>query len=118
MRMRTNSLILICALLAAASLAIPQTAHAVWPNPFSQGQEPVFQLTMPKTAKIKIEVFDIVGRHIRTLFEGEHPEGNYDIKWDAKDESQTDVPPGIYICALFSEGVMVKSVKVVKVGFQ
>lgn len=118
MRTRTHSLTLVFALVAAAAFMLPETAQAVWPNPFMDGQHPVFQLSMPKPAKIKIEVFDLLGRHIKTLHEGDHPEGNFDIKWDGMDDSNTNVPPGIYICALFSEGVMVKSVKVVKVGFQ
>lgn len=118
MRARTRSLTLACVLLAAASFLLPPSASAVWPNPFMDGQRPVFQLSMPKAAKIKIEVFDLLGRHIKTLREGDHPEGNFDIEWDGMDDSNTNVPPGIYICALFSEGVMVKSVKVVKVGFQ
>jgi hypothetical protein len=118
MRSRTLSLAFVCALIAAASLAIPQPAKAVWPNPFVDGQKPVFQLTMPRSAKIKIEVFDLIGRHVQTLFEGEHAEGNYDIVWDGMDDTQTNVPPGVYICVLFSEGVAVKSVKVIKVRFQ
>ena len=118
--MRTHTLpaALVCALLVAASALVPSTAHAVYPNPFKDGDRVAFQLSMPKAATIKIQVFDLLGRPIRVLHDGEHPEGNYDVWWDGLDESQSTVPPGVYLCVLFSDGVAVKSVKVVKIGFQ
>ena len=119
MRTQTLSLTFAFALIVAASLALPQSAHAVYPNPFKDGDVVKFQLSMPKAAKIKIQVFDLIGRPVRVLWkEAEHPEGNFDIAWDGRDESGTTVIAGIYICVLFSDGVAVKSVKVVKIGFQ
>ncbi|MBC8146345.1 MAG: T9SS type A sorting domain-containing protein [bacterium] len=119
--MRTNTLFstVMFALVMAASLALPDSARAVYPNPFKDGDVVKFQLSMPKTARIKIQVFDLIGRPVRVLWkESEHPEGNFDIEWDGRDESGTTVIAGIYICVLFSDGVAVKSVKVVKIGFQ
>lgn len=92
----------------------------VHPNPFTEGT--TFQLTMPREAKIKIDVYNIRGQHIRNLFGGEagelHPptqgtEGK-PIPWDGKDMFGESVPPGIYLCVLQSDGVTIKSVKVVK----
>lgn len=117
--MRTQTLTFVFAVLVAATLLLPQSANAVYPNPFRDGDVVKFQLSMPKAAKIKIQVFDLIGRPIRVLWkEAEHPEGNFDIEWDGRDESGTTVIAGIYICVLFSDGVAVKSVKVVKIGFQ
>ena len=119
MRTRTFLLALISALVVGASLVAPQPAHAVYPNPFFSGQTVQFQLSMPKAAKIKIQVFDLLGRPIKVLVpEGEHPEGNFDIPWKGDDESGSWVLPGVYICVLFSDGVAVKSVMVVKIVFQ
>lgn len=117
MRTRTRFLAVACAILAAASFLAP-AAHAVYPNPFKDGDRVFFQLSMPKAAKIKIQVFDLLGRPIKVLMDGEAPEGTRDIEWDGRDETGTAVPPGIFICVLFSDGVAVKSVKVVKIGFQ
>ena len=117
--MRARTLSFILASVVVATLALPNSAHAVYPNPFRDGDVVKFQLSMPKAAKIKIQVFDLIGRPIRVLWkEAEHPEGNFDIEWDGRDESGTTVIAGIYICVLFSDGVAVKSVKVVKIGFQ
>lgn len=87
--------------------------RGVFPNPFTTST--TFQLTMPRNADIRIAVHDIVGKHVRTLYEGHHEAGRYDIFWDGKDLSGNPVIPGIYICSLFSESSFVTSVKVVKV---
>jgi hypothetical protein len=111
------------AVMLMASLGAPSTASAgggdllsrrVYPNPFTEGT--TFQLTMPKSAKIRITVYDLLGREIRTLFEGEHGAtiNQEPVYWDGRDRNNIAVPPGIYICVLFSEDVAVKSVKVIK----
>ncbi len=89
-------------------------AKVVYPNPFTEGT--VFQLSMPNDARIRISVYDLLGKPIRTLFEGIHPKGNYDVPWDGNDETGKPVIPGMYICVLFSENVAVKSVKVIKIA--
>jgi len=87
--------------------------RSVYPNPFTTST--TFQLTMPRSANILISVHDIVGKHIKTLHDGYHEAGKYDVPWDGKDESGNPVIPGVYICSLFSESSFVTSVKVVKV---
>jgi flagellar hook assembly protein FlgD len=87
--------------------------RGVHPNPFTTST--TFQLSMPRNADILIAVHDIVGKHVRTLYEGHHEQGTYPIFWDGKDVTGNPVIPGIYICSLFSENSFVTSVKVVKV---
>ena len=94
-----------------------EKGKAVYPNPFKEGT--TFQLTVPKLAKIKIDVYNIRGQHIRNLYGGAggelHPEAyEKDVPWDGKDKYGVPVPPGIYVCVLVSEGITVKSVKVIK----
>lgn len=85
----------------------------VYPNPFTEGT--TFDLTMPRSANIRIAVHDLLGKHVRLLHQGEHEAGKFKIPWDGKDESGVPVIPGIYICSLFSDDSFVTSVKVVKV---
>jgi hypothetical protein len=108
-------------LMLMAALLVPQKVDArgsdrmtkmVFPNPFTEST--TFDLTMPKSAQIRIAVFDMLGQHVKTLYEGTHPEGNYKIPWDGKDLNGNPVPPGVYVCVLYSENVAVKSVKVIK----
>lgn len=118
--LRSATMILLVGLCTAA-LATPivaagagNSAAAVYPNPFTEGT--VFQLSMPNDARIRISVYDLLGKPIRILFEGVHPKGNYDVPWDGNDETGKPVIPGMYICVLFSENVAVKSVKVIKIA--
>ena len=119
--MNRRSITLFMVPLLMAALLAPQKVNAggsdrmakmVHPNPFTEST--TFQLTMPKSARIRIAVFDMLGQHVRTLHEGVHPEGTHDIFWDGKDLNGNPVPPGVYVCTLYSENVAVKSVKVVK----
>lgn len=90
------------------------TVRAVYPNPFTVGT--TFQLTMPRPARVKIVVHDLLGKHVRLLRdEDNHPAGSFDVPWDGRDEAGIPVIPGVYICSLFSEDSFVTSVKVVKV---
>jgi flagellar hook assembly protein FlgD len=108
-------------LMLMASVLVPQKVDAdgsdrmaklVHPNPFTEGT--TFQLTMPRPGKIRIAVFNMLGQLMQTLRDGNQPQGEFDIYWDGKDLSGNPVPPGVYVCVLYSENVAVKSVKVIK----
>lgn len=82
------------------------------PNPFTDYT--VFQLTMPRDGQVYIAVYDLVGRHIRTLKEGYVNTGSYDVRWNGDDIQGTKVPPGPYLCTLFMDNRPVSCAKVVK----
>ncbi len=88
--------------------------RAVHPNPFTEGT--TFQLSMPRDGDIRITVYDLLGKPMQTLYEGFQRAGKYDVPWDGKDMNGEPVPPGVYICVLFSNGIAVKPVKVIKVA--
>ncbi|MGE3799862.1 MAG: T9SS type A sorting domain-containing protein [Candidatus Kapaibacterium sp.] len=126
---RSSALPAITLILALLFALVPRTTYThddlqdgkkAYPNPFKQGESVFFQLTVPRPTKIKIDVYNIRGQHIRNLLGGESGElhdavENEDIEWDGKDSYGAYVPAGIYIGVLVSEGISVKSVKVVKV---
>ena len=99
------------------TLLAPPRADAVRPNPFRKGESVYFTLTMPRAETIRIQVFDLLGRPIRLLYDGHHEAGEEEVKWDGKDENGVDVIAGVYICVLFSDGVALEAVKVVNIGF-
>jgi flagellar hook assembly protein FlgD len=113
--------IFVLPLMLMALVLIPQKVNAggsdrmakmVHPNPFTEGT--TFQLTMPKSARIRIAVFDMLGELVYTIYEGVHDDGTHDVYWHGKDLNGNPVPPGVYVCTLYSENVAVKSVKVIK----
>jgi aminopeptidase N len=65
-----------------------------YPNPFNEITQIPFSLDT--SDYIKLEIYDVVGRKIRTLFNGYCNYGRI-ISWDGKDEQNQEVASGIYI---------------------
>ena len=53
------------------------------------------QLQQP--VRIDIEILDLSGRRVRTLFNGAESSGTFTWDWDGRDDGGTTVPPGIYL---------------------
>ena len=70
----------------------------VFPNPISNSATILFSLAHPGKASLKI--FDITGRLIKTLVNGETTQGNHQVQWNANDEKGNAVPAGIYFLRL------------------
>ena len=70
-----------------------------YPNPFNPDTE--IQYTLPSSAKITLNIFNITGQKVRTLVAGTKQEkGSYTITWNAKNDHNFDLPSGIYIVRL------------------
>lgn len=50
-----------------------------YPNPFNPGTVIAFQL--PTSDFVRLKVYDILGREVATLFEGERPAGKHTVEW-------------------------------------
>lgn len=69
-----------------------------YPNPFNPSTIIYFEL--PESENIKIKIFDILGREVRTLYNGFHKAGVDQIYWDGKGNFNQPVSAGIYLCQL------------------
>jgi hypothetical protein len=69
-----------------------------YPNPFNPVT--VFDLAIPTTTKVKVEVFNLLGQKVKTLLDKELTAGKYQIKWDATNETGESVASGIYFYRL------------------
>jgi hypothetical protein len=72
-----------------------------YPNPFNAAT--VISLSLQKKSRVRLEVFSITGRLVKTLASEELPSGQYRFSWDGIDENQQSVASGVYICRLFSD---------------
>ena len=52
-----------------------------YPNPFNPSTRIRYEL--PVSSKVKIMIYDILGREITTLINETRPAGRYEIKWNA-----------------------------------
>lgn len=68
------------------------------PNPFSGATRIAFDL--PRTARVSLKVFDVAGRLVRTLADGELSGGEHAARWDGTNDSGLRVPTGVYLCRM------------------
>ncbi|MCK5833400.1 hypothetical protein KAH81_07000 [bacterium] len=68
------------------------------PDPFNATTTVPFELA--KYGKVTIEISDILGRRVCTLYSGILDAGYYEKVWNGKDDSGRDAPSGVYNCRL------------------
>jgi hypothetical protein len=66
-----------------------------YPNPFNPATKIVFQI--PKSDFVMLDVYDISGRLVQTLFTGNLKQGKYEIEFDGSTYSS-----GVYVYKLFT----------------
>ena len=72
-----------------------------FPNPFNP--ETHIEFDIPHKSYVRLTIYDIQGRYIRTLLQGEKAAGHYNFTWDSRDEIGKLAPNGVYIYQLVSD---------------
>ena len=69
--------------------------HQNYPNPFN----PIttIKYDLPKDAHVRIMIYDLMGRQVRTLVNARQQAGYQTIQWDARDNYGKQVSSGYYI---------------------
>jgi hypothetical protein len=68
---------------------------SIYPNPSSSSA--LIHFAMPSDGHARASIYDVAGRHIRTLFDETLSAGPHHFLWDGKDESGRGVAAGIYL---------------------
>ncbi len=76
----------------------PTELLANYPNPFEEQTEIAFRLGVANT--VRVEVFDVLGRRVRTLLEADRGIGRHTVVWDGKDDAGRTMASGLYVCRL------------------
>ncbi len=76
------------------------------PNPFNPATTISYDL--PQAVEVKLEIFDVLGRRVRTLVQQRQPAGRYTITWNGRNEQGRQVASGVFIYKL-SAGDFVQS---------
>ncbi len=71
---------------------------AARPNPFGATTSLAFDL--PSAGRAQLVVFDVAGRRVKGLVDGEMPAGRHAVSWDATDDAGRKVAPGVYFYRL------------------
>jgi hypothetical protein len=72
---------------------------ANYPNPFNAST--IIRYSLPATAHVTIEIYDILGRRVETLVQGEQPAGYNQVIWDAENQ-----PSGVYFYRIKAGGAV------------
>lgn len=76
----------------------------VHPNPFTSTT--TLRVHLARAGVVRLEVYDVAGRHVRTLArDAWRSSGAHTYSWDAHDDRNRRVAPGIYYYRLFADGV-------------
>ncbi len=73
------------------------------PNPFNPATE--IRFTLPADQAVRLAVYDVSGRLIKTLVDEVRPAGDNSARWDGTDRSNRAVASGAYFARLTGEGV-------------
>jgi len=71
-----------------------------YPNPFNL--ETVISYQLPVFSKVTLKVYDVLGKEVRKLVNGNKPDGNHSVVWNGKDNSGQQLSSGVYFYSLKS----------------
>jgi Ca-activated chloride channel homolog len=75
-----------------------------FPNPFNPSTTIHYTLVNAAPVFVTLEIYDLLGRHVKTLVARVQERGRYTVRWDAKDERGRAVAAGSYIYRLSAGG--------------
>ena len=84
----------------AAVEELPETydLKSNYPNPFNPTTTIAFDL--PEASDVRLEVYDMMGRRVATLVNGNMAAGRYEATWNARADNGASVASGVYIYRL------------------
>jgi hypothetical protein len=86
--------------LPAHHTAARTTLHQNSPNPFRPGTVVKFDIAGTNGQPVRLEVYDIQGRLVRTLVDEPLRPGSYETRWDARSSDGKRVSAGVYFYRL------------------
>jgi len=75
-------------------LPLSYALHQNYPNPFNPST--VITYSIPGSSSVRIEVYNILGQKVATLFDQEQTAGTHSIAWNAQGEHGQRLGSGAY----------------------
>ena len=76
-----------------------------YPNPFNP--ETMIEFKVPKTGKVVLNIYNMLGQKIRTLVNDVRQAGTYSVLWDGTDDSGNRVATGVYLYQLKGQNALI-----------
>jgi photosystem II stability/assembly factor-like uncharacterized protein len=87
---------------AARAATLAQNA----PNPFNPMT--TIRFSLPARGDVRLQVFDVRGRLVRTLVDGARLAGAHEVTWDGRDDRGAGVASGVYLYQLQTDAEMLQ----------
>ncbi|MBI9039580.1 MAG: T9SS type A sorting domain-containing protein [Bacteroidales bacterium] len=94
------------------NLQLPTPNLHCYPNPFSEYLN--FKFSIIKQNSVDLSVYDINGKHIKTITNKIYSPGKYKLKWNGKFKNGKEVKPDAYLIRL-KNGNHIQTVRVIKI---
>lgn len=75
-----------------------------YPNPFNP--ETVIEYVLPVNSEVNISIYNILGRHIKTLIDEYQTIGYRKVKWNGTDRAGREVSSGVYLYTLKTDTIV------------
>jgi len=75
--------------------------HQNYPNPFNPTTQ--IQFDIATAGKARLIIYDVLGRQVRTLVNGEFPVGKFTVTWDGRNNTKQMVSTGVYFVRMISD---------------
>ncbi len=85
---------------AVESSGLPAMLSLAAPVPNPMRGFARFEFALPRAGAVRLEIFDVMGRRVRTLANGTFAAGRYLHGWNGRDDQGAAVRPGVYLARL------------------
>jgi YVTN family beta-propeller protein len=92
-----------------AAAAAERALDPAFPNPFRVNTALRFRVDAP--SNVRVEIFDVNGRRVRTLLDRSMPRGVHIVGWDGRSDGGRAVAAGVYLAQLRVDGERVAAKK-------
>jgi len=79
-----------------------------YPNPFNP--QTTIRYDLPVQSDVRLTLFDVLGRTVRTLVDAKQPAGAHTAVWDGRDDRGRQLASGVYVYRI-TAGTFKKSAK-------
>ena len=81
---------------------VPVAIDSVYPNPFNPNTAIVY--SVGQEGPVRIDLFDVRGRHVRRLLDDVRTVGRYEEPWDGLDDAGRSMGSGVYLVRVGAGG--------------
>lgn len=79
-------------------VAAPAALYDAFPNPFRTTS--VLHFALPERARVRLTIYDVLGRVVTTLMDKDFPGGIHHVTWDGRSSSGRILPSAVYVATM------------------